>query len=120
MIELFKIGFLPFTLIDLIDIALVSYIIYKLYILLRGTLAANIFMGLIFVLLLSFVAQAANFKTLSWLLKLVTDIWVIAFIVLFQPELRRLLVLLGRYPFFRKFAKNRRNNRSRYNYRSCI
>ncbi|GBD92125.1 DNA integrity scanning protein DisA [bacterium BMS3Abin04] len=105
MVELFKIGFLPFTLIDLIDIGLVSYIIYKLYLLLRGTLAANIFMGLVFVLLLSFVAQAANFKTLSWLLKLVTDIWVIAFIVLFQPELRRLLVLLGRYPFFKKFAK---------------
>ncbi len=105
MVELFKIGFLPFTLVDLIDIALVSYIIYKLYQLLRGTLAANIFMGLIIVLLLSFVAQAANFKTLSWMLKLVTDIWVIAFIVLFQPELRRLLVLLGRYPFFRKFAE---------------
>ncbi len=109
MFEIFKIGFLPFTFIDLIDILLVSFIIYKLYQVLRGTLAANIFVGLIIILLLSFLAQAANFRTVSWMLKLVTDIWVIAFIVLFQPELRRLLTLLGRYPYFKKFVKSDEN-----------
>lgn len=106
MIEFFKIGFLTFTLLDLIDIILVTFIIYKLYNFIKGTIAQQIFLGLVLVLLLSFIAQAANFKALGWLLKLITDIWVIAFIVLFQPEIRRVLVMLGRYPILKKFAKH--------------
>ncbi len=105
MVEIFKIGFLSFTFLDLIDIVLVTLIIYKLYNFIKGTIAQQIFLGLVLVLLLSFIAQAANFKALGWLLKLITDIWVIAFIVLFQPEIRRVLVMLGRYPLLKKFAK---------------
>ena len=106
MFDLFKIGFLTVTLLDVVDIAIVSFIIYKLYTVIRGTIASQIFIGLIVVLALSFVAQAANFKALGWLLQLVTDIWVIAFIILFQPEIRRLLVLVGRNPVLRMFLKN--------------
>jgi diadenylate cyclase len=62
-------------------------------------------MGLMIVLLLSFASQAASFRALSWLLKLITDIWVIAFLILFQPEIRRLLVIVARNPFFRLFVK---------------
>ncbi len=106
MFDLFRIGFLTVTFSDLIDIAIVTFIVYKLYTLLKGTIAAQIFMGLMIVLVLSFVAQAANLKALSWLLKLVTDIWVIAFVILFQPEIRRLLVIVARNPFFRMFVKS--------------
>ena len=105
MFDLFRVGFLTVTFSDLIDIAIVTYIIYRLYKLLKGTIAAQIFIGLMIVLLLSFAAQAANLKALSWLLKLVTDIWVIAFVILFQPEIRRLLVIVARNPFFRMFVK---------------
>lgn len=106
MLDLFKIGFLTVSFTDLIDIAIVSFIIYKLYTLLKGTIAAQIFVGLVIVLLLSFVSQAANFRALSWLLKLITDIWVIAFLILFQPEIRRLLVIVARNPFFKIFVKS--------------
>jgi len=106
MIEIFKIGFLPFTFLDLIDIVLVSLIIYKLYTITKGTIAAQIFLGLVIILILSFLAQAASLKAVSWLLNLVTDIWVIAFIVLFQPEIRRLLVILGKNPLFNVFVKS--------------
>jgi len=106
MFELFKIGFLSFTFLDLIDIAIVSFIIYKVYQIIKGTIAAQIFLGLVIVLLFSFIAQAGNLKALGWLLKLVTDIWVIAFIILFQPEIRRFLLLLGKKPFTSKFFKN--------------
>lgn len=105
MFDLFKVGFLTVTLLDVFDIFLVSFIIYKLYTVIRGTIAAQIFIGLIIVLLLSFLAQAANLKALGWLLKLITDIWVIAFIILFQPEIRRLLVMLGRSPVVRLFIR---------------
>ncbi|MCJ7553615.1 MAG: diadenylate cyclase CdaA [Ignavibacteriaceae bacterium] len=106
MFDIFKIGFLTITFIDVIDIALVSFIVYKLYTLLRGTIAAQIFVGLMIILLISFLSQAANLRAVSWLLKLLTDIWVIAFIILFQPEIRRLLVLLARNPFLKPFIKS--------------
>jgi diadenylate cyclase len=106
MFDLFKIGFLTVNFLDLLDILIVSFIIYKLYTLLKGTIAAQIFIGLMIILLLSFLAQMANFKELSWLLKLVTDIWVIAFVILFQPEIRRLLVIVASNRFFRLFVKS--------------
>jgi diadenylate cyclase len=105
MIELFKIGFITINLSDLIDILIVAFIVYKLYTLLRGTIAAQVFVGLMIILMISFVAQAINLKALSWLLRLLTDIWVIAFVVLFQPEIRRLLVMLARNPVFKIFTK---------------
>ena len=105
MVDLFKIGFLTITLSDVIDIAIVSFIFYKLYTTLRGTIAAQIFIGLLIIILVSFIAQVLNFRAVSWLLRLITDIWVIAFVILFQPEIRRLLVLLARNPFFKVFAK---------------
>lgn len=103
--ELFRIGFLSFTVVDLLDIALVSFLSYRLYLVMRGTIAAQIFVGLVLILAFSFFAQAINLKAMSWILRALTDIWVIAFIVLFQPELRRLLVLVGRNPIVRAFIK---------------
>ena len=106
MFELFKIGFLSVTFLDVIDILIVAFIVYKLYTILRGTIAAQIFIGLIIILIFSFAAQAIQLKALNWLLKLVTDIWVIAFIILFQPEIRRLLVILARNPVMKIFGKH--------------
>ena len=103
--ELFRIGFLAITLTDLIDIALVSFIAYRLYQAMKGTIAIQILAGLLIILSFSLVAQAVDFKAMSAILRTLTDIWVIAFIVLFQPELRRLLVLVGRNPVVRLFLK---------------
>ena len=105
MFELFKIGFLSISFSDVIDILIVAFIVYKLYTLLRGTIAAQIFIGLIIILLISFIAQAINLRALSWLLKLVTDTWVIAFLIIFHPEIRRLLVMLARNPVMKIFTK---------------
>jgi len=106
MFELFKIGFLTVTFLDVIDVLIVSFIIYKLYVLLRGTIAAQIFLGLIIILMISFVAQAIQFRALDWILRLIRDVWVIAFVILFQPEIRRLLVLLARNPVMKIFSKH--------------
>ena len=110
MFDLIKIGFLTFTFLDLVDIILVSFIFYKIYSVIRGTIAAQIFYGLIILLVLSFLTQAANFKVLGWLLKLISDIWVIAFVILFQPEIRRFLVLMGKNPIIRWFMNNEVSN----------
>lgn len=105
MVDIVKIGFLTITLSDVIDIVIVAFIFFKLYTLLRGTIAAQIFVGLLIIILVSFLAQLLNLRAVSWLLRLITDIWVIAFVILFQPEIRRLLVILARNPFFKVFAK---------------
>jgi diadenylate cyclase len=98
MFDIFRIGFLNISFLDIIDIIIVAFIIYKLYNIIKGSIAAQIFVGLIFILVLSFIAQAINMKALGWMLKIISDIWVIAFIILFQPEIRRLLLIVGRSP----------------------
>lgn len=96
MWEIFKIGFISFRVIDIVDIALVSLIFYQLYKIMKGSAAIQIFIGLLIVLGLSFIAQLTGMRTLTWLLKLLTDIWVIAFIVIFQPEIRRFLMAISK------------------------
>jgi len=103
--ELFKIGFITLTLIDVIDILIVTYIFYKLYLVMRGTIAAQIFVGLTLIIFISLIAQTFNMRSLGWLFSRLTDIWVIAFIILFQPEIRRVLLVIGRTRFARYFFK---------------
>ena len=103
--ELFKIGFITVNLIDIIDIIIVTYIFYKLYLVMRGTIASQIFLGLTLIILASLIAQTFNMKSLGWIFSRLTDIWVIAFIILFQPEIRRLLLVIGRTRIARYFLK---------------
>lgn len=103
--ELFKIGFITVTLIDVIDILIVTYIFYKLYLVMRGTIASQIFLGLTLIIIASLIAQTFNMKSLGWIFSRLTDIWVIAFIILFQPEIRRLLLVIGRTRIARYFLK---------------
>lgn len=93
---LFKIGFLAVNWTDILDVLVVTFVFYRLYLIMRGTIAIQIFLGLLVIVAGSFVASSLELKAVTWILKTLTDIWVIAFIVLFQPELRRILVILGR------------------------
>lgn len=104
--DVFSIGFITVTWVDIFDILLVTFLFYRLYIAMRGTIAAQVFLGLILVIVGSIVARAVDMKALSWILKTLTDIWVIALIVLFQPELRRLLLYLGRNPIVKFFMRS--------------
>ncbi len=103
--ELFSIGFVMVKLIDIIDIIIVSYIFYRLFNVMKGTIAAQIFIALVFIVGISILAQALDFQALGWLLGRVTEIWVIAFIILFQPEIRRLLLIIGKTRFTRIFTR---------------
>lgn len=96
---MFQIEFLRIGVVDLIDIAIVAFVLYRLYASMRGTIAAQIFVGLVLILAVSVVSQFLEMRLLSWLLRTVGDIWVIALIILFQPELRRILLVLGRQGF---------------------
>lgn len=103
--ELFKVGFISISLVDVIDILIVTYIFYKLYLVMRGTIASQIFVGLTLIIIVSLTAQTFDMKSLGWIFSRLTDIWVIAFIILFQPEIRRLLLVIGRTRLARFFFK---------------
>ncbi len=105
MLELFKIGFLSFTVIDLFDIILVAVAFYWIYKALKHTIAVQILFGLVILIGLSFITEAINLKSINWILRTISDIWLIAFIVLFQPELRRLLLMITQGPIFKFFGR---------------
>ncbi|MCK9408385.1 MAG: diadenylate cyclase CdaA [Bacteriovoracaceae bacterium] len=103
--ELIKFSFLTVTVVDVIDILLVSFIFYQLYRGMRGTIAAQILIGLVVIVVLSVFAQSVNLKAMGWILRTLTDIWVIAFIIIFQPEIRRLLSTIARNRLVRLFIR---------------
>ncbi len=105
MNELFRIGFLAFTWIDLVDVLLITILFYVVYHTLRDTLAVQILIVLGLVLILSFVTDAAGMRSVNWVLRRIGDIGLIAFVVLFQPELRRVLLILTQSRLFRVFVR---------------
>ena len=84
---LFEIGFIKITLIDLIDLGLVSWLFYRVYTYFRGTRAGQMLIGLIILLIGSFIFNAFGFIASYWLVKQFQTVLVVAFVILFQPEL---------------------------------
>ncbi|MBC8042974.1 MAG: TIGR00159 family protein, partial [Rhizobacter sp.] len=103
--DLFKVGFLNFTLRDLADVVVVTFLFYKLYGYMKGTVAGQIFVGLLLILAGSAAASFLNLSSLDWLLTKLTDIWFIFVVVLFQPEIRRLLLFIGQSRFFSRLFR---------------
>ncbi|MBW7455790.1 diadenylate cyclase CdaA [Paenibacillus sepulcri] len=85
---------------DIIDISIVSYIIYKLILLVRGTKAVQLLKG-IFVLVGTWaISTWFNLYTLKWLMNQMFTFGVVTVLIIFQPELRRALEQLGRGKLF--------------------
>lgn len=98
--ELFKIGFLTVSIVDILDLLMVSWIFYKVYHYFRGTRAGQMLVGLIILLISSFIFNAFEFNATLWLVNQFQTVWVVAFVILFQPEIRRLLIYVGQHRFF--------------------
>lgn len=102
MLYQIQIGFLTITLIDIIDILLVAFILFQLYRLLRGSLAFTIFIGLLMIYVLSLIAEAVELKLMSQILGAFINVGMIALLIVFQPEIRKFLLYVGRSSDFRK------------------
>ena len=87
----------------LIDIGLVAVVIYWIFILIRGTRAVRIVIGLSILYLVYLVAQAVELRLLSTLLQTGAVVGLFAIVVVFQPELRRALEQIGRFGSFNRF-----------------
>jgi len=91
----FEIGFLPITIWDILDILIVGYLIYQLYKLLRGSIAFNIFIGMILVYIVWWLVRLLGMDLLSQLLTQFVSVGVLMLLIVFQPEVRRFLLILG-------------------------
>lgn len=89
-------NFLQFRFLDVLDILLVALIIYYVYNLIRGTIAVNIFIGLCVIYLSYILVQQAQMRLLTQLLGGFISLGFIALIIVFQQEIRRFLVLVGK------------------------
>jgi len=96
---LFKIGFLEISVINLVDISLVSMLIYQVYKLLRGSVAIKIFLGFLSIYLVYLLVSALKMELLSIILGQFMGVGVIAAIIIFAPEIRKFLLLVGRSSF---------------------
>ena len=86
--------------ISVIDIAVVAFVLYKLFMLIKGTRAIQLLNGIAVLLILSNVASFLNLYTVNWMLDQVWKMVFVALPVVFQPELRRALEQIGRGKFF--------------------
>lgn len=84
------------TVMDLIDILLMSFLIYKLWKLVKETRATQLIKGIILLAVAYFVVDALGLKTLTFILSNTFSIGLFALLVIFQPELRRALEKVGR------------------------
>ena len=100
--NLFEIGFIEFTVIDLLDLALVSLIFSYSYSYFKGTRGGQMLIGLLILFFAGFLVNILGFRAASWLLSLFQAVWVVVFVILFQPEIRRLLTSLGQNRIIRR------------------
>lgn len=84
---------------DVIDVAIVAFVIYKVLGFIRETRALQLVKGLLILVLITVVSEQFNLYTLNWILVNTLQLGVIALVIVFQPELRRALEYVGRSKF---------------------
>ncbi len=89
-----------FTWRDILDIVIVSYVFYKVILLIRGTRAEQLIKGLAVILIATLLSGQLGLNSINWLLRQLMTVGLIAIPVVFQPELRRGLEQIGRGKLF--------------------
>lgn len=104
--EIFK-DLLKFSVVDVIDVILVALLLYYIYKLVKGTVAINIFIGIIIIYLVWKLTEFLNMELLTGIFGGFMKVGIIALIVVFQPEIRKFLLMVGSTNFNRgrKFLK---------------
>jgi len=95
----FKIGFLDVRWIDIMDILLVSVLLYQVYKLLKGSVAVRVLIGFLVLYLTYLVVRAAQMELLAGILGQFMGVGVLAAIIIFSPEIRKFLLILGKTTF---------------------
>lgn len=100
---LFQYDFIQFGLKDVLDVLIVSFIIFQVLRLMKGTRSAQIIVGLFLIASLAFVAYWFQLEGLTWLYSNLATFGLLVLVVVFQPELRGLLAQFGQSRIIRRF-----------------
>jgi len=92
--------------LDVVEVAFVAWLLYRLYRLMQGTIAVQIFFGILALLGIQAIVTALDLTILSAFFDAFSSIFAIALVILFQPELRRLLLIVGQNPLIRRIVSN--------------
>ena len=93
---LFKLfGIIDVRMADILDVLLISVILYYIFLLFRGTRAAQMIFGGFLLILAWLIAQWWELHTLVWMLSNLATLGIIAIVILFQPEIRSALTRIG-------------------------
>lgn len=87
--------FLDIRILDIVDILLVAFLLYYLYNLVKGTVAINILVGIIIVYAIYIITELLEMELLSKILGGFLGVGMFALVVVFQPEIRKFLLMLG-------------------------
>ncbi len=109
MSAIFNIYWVKTYLLPIINILIIAFVIYKIYNMIIGTRAIQVVKGLALIVFAAWLAQFLQLETVGWLLNQLIGVAVIAVIILFQPELRRILTQLGQNRFLGVFFKENIN-----------
>ncbi len=101
---IFHYDFIRFGFKDLLDVLLVSFIIYQVLKLMKGTRSAQIIIGLFLIFGVAFIAYWFQLEGLTWLFSNLATFGLIVLVVVFQPELRGVLAQFGQSRFLRQFV----------------
>ncbi|MFP4663978.1 MAG: diadenylate cyclase CdaA [Bacteroidales bacterium] len=92
-------AFISVRFLDVVDIFLVAFLLYQLYMLIRGTVAIRIFVGIFSIYLFWLIVKAMNMELLGSILGQVIGVGVIALLIVFQQEIRQFLLMIGNQSF---------------------
>ena len=95
----------PQILLDVLDVLIVAFLFYRLFAMIKGTRASQMFVGLVVIVFVSIVAQWFRLNALNWIINSLKTVWVILFVILFQPELRALLTHIGQNRLLRALIR---------------
>jgi diadenylate cyclase len=89
---------------DILDIIVVAFIIYKSFLLIKGTRASQLVVGFIVVFLVFYISRRFELFTMGWILNNFVGSIILVIVVIFQNDIRRMLLALGRSPFLKRIT----------------
>ncbi|MDI6600465.1 MAG: diadenylate cyclase CdaA [Thermoanaerobacteraceae bacterium] len=95
---------------DIIDMAIIAYVLYRIFVFIRNTRVEQLVKGLFVLLFVTWASGWMGLRTINWILRNAMTVGVIALLIVFQPELRKALETLGRGEFIRRTLLNEENS----------
>lgn len=93
---------IDFRVQDIIDILIIAFIAYRLILLIKGTRGLTMIVGVLVLVAVSVIARLLGFHTYNWFADRIGDVWILALLIVFQPEVRTALSRLGRNRLVRR------------------